>query len=148
MYSYDPYGQTRTSTSGVANPFQYASYYNDGTGLYHVGARYYDPLVARFTQRDPSGRESNAYAYARNSPCSVTDPAGRSSLSILQACGIGIGGGLVEGFLGALAAVALGASTPIGWALVAFALASGASAGVVGCVTGAVTDYLTGRAGG
>jgi RHS repeat-associated protein len=75
-YSYDPYGQTRASTGTQPNPFQYAGYYNDGTGLYHVGARYYDAAIGRFTERDPSGHEANAYAYAVNSPANEVDPSG------------------------------------------------------------------------
>jgi RHS repeat-associated protein len=61
----------------VPNPFQYAGYYNDGTGLYHVGARYYDAAIGRFSQQDPSGQEANAYAYAGDSPVNATDPTGR-----------------------------------------------------------------------
>jgi len=64
-YAYDPYGTTRTATGpqATANPFRYISGYLDPSGLYKLGARYYDPTAGRFTQPDPSGQETNRYAY-------------------------------------------------------------------------------------
>ncbi|MFE5402736.1 RHS repeat-associated core domain-containing protein [Streptomyces sp. NPDC056580] len=38
------------------------------TYYYLMGARYYDPSTARFTQTDPSGQETNAYLYAAGDP--------------------------------------------------------------------------------
>ncbi|MYV96828.1 RHS repeat-associated core domain-containing protein, partial [Streptomyces sp. SID3343] len=59
---------------------RYTSTYLDTTGLYKTGARYYDPTVARFTQRDPAGKEANPYAYATGDPINRADPLGTSSL--------------------------------------------------------------------
>ncbi|MYW00178.1 RHS repeat-associated core domain-containing protein, partial [Streptomyces sp. SID3343] len=67
-YAYDPYGNARTTTEAVPNPLRYTSTYLDPTGLYKMGARYYDPTVGRFTQRDPAGKEANPYAYAAGDP--------------------------------------------------------------------------------
>ncbi len=84
-YSYTPYGQTRTITGTATgdltqannNPYRYTSGYLDPTSnLYKLGYRYYDPTQGRFTQPDPSGKESNPYAYAGDNPTNATDPKG------------------------------------------------------------------------
>ncbi|MFD9327851.1 RHS repeat-associated core domain-containing protein [Streptomyces sp. NPDC060065] len=59
-YAYDPTGQARTTpTETTPQPYRYAGAYADQTGLYKMGARYYDPTLGRFTQPDPSGQETN-----------------------------------------------------------------------------------------
>ncbi len=52
----------------------------DSTGLMYYRARYYDPTIGRFTQRDPKGYIDgiNRYAYAINNPVNYTDPRGTS----------------------------------------------------------------------
>jgi RHS repeat-associated protein len=56
-YGYDPYGSARSASSSVPNPFRYVGgVYDTGTGLTKLGARYYDPSIARFTQPDRAGR--------------------------------------------------------------------------------------------
>jgi uncharacterized protein RhaS with RHS repeats len=44
--------------------------------MYKLGARYFDPAQGRFTQFDPSGQESNPYAYAGCNPINASDPTG------------------------------------------------------------------------
>jgi RHS repeat-associated protein len=63
-YAYNPTGRARTTTETIPQPYRYA----DPTGLYKMGARYYDPNTARFTQPDPSGQEANPYLYANSDP--------------------------------------------------------------------------------
>ncbi len=49
------------------------------TGLYHVGARVYDPRTARWLQRDPigiGGGNANLYLYCLNNPLMSVDPSG------------------------------------------------------------------------
>lgn len=79
-YSYSPYGEARstsTATAVVANTARYASGYFDTTsGLYKLGARYYDPTLGRFTQVDPSGQQQNQYLYAGADPINNTDASG------------------------------------------------------------------------
>ena len=96
-YSYSPYGETRnTITAGSAtdsNSLRYISgYYDQGSGLYKLGARYYDPTIGRFTQFDPSGQEPNPYAYAGCNPINNSDATGLScSQAILDATLTSIG---------------------------------------------------------
>jgi RHS repeat-associated protein len=52
------------------------------TGLTHLGAREYDPALGRFISVDPvlvpdEPQHLNAYAYANNSPVTMSDPDGR-----------------------------------------------------------------------
>ena len=49
-------------------------------GFLHVGARWYDPAMGRFLQRDPIGIVGglNIYAYVGNSPLMWIDPSGLS----------------------------------------------------------------------
>jgi YD repeat-containing protein len=47
-YTYSPYGQTLSHTGNLSNPYQYAGgYHDESTGLYHYGARYYNPASGR-----------------------------------------------------------------------------------------------------
>ena len=74
------YGNTTigTNTSGLAtaNRWRYAGgWWDAGELMYHFGARYYDPTIARFLQLDPSGK-SVAYLYAGDDPINNTDPTG------------------------------------------------------------------------
>ncbi|MEV5737642.1 RHS repeat-associated core domain-containing protein [Streptomyces sp. NPDC052292] len=48
--------------------------------MYKMGARYYDPALGRFTQPDPSGKESNAHLYAVGDPVNLGDPTGLSTI--------------------------------------------------------------------
>ncbi|MCL6475222.1 MAG: RHS repeat-associated core domain-containing protein [Firmicutes bacterium] len=50
------------------------------TGLYHVGAREYDPRTARWLQRDPidiASGDPNLYRYAGNDPINMADDGGK-----------------------------------------------------------------------
>ncbi|WP_343244971.1 RHS repeat-associated core domain-containing protein [Streptomyces sp. SID14478] len=78
-YSYGPYGEART-TSGTNQPYRYTGTYLDPSGLYKMGARYYDPQLGRFSQPDPSGKESNLYSYAAGDPVNRIDPSGNWSV--------------------------------------------------------------------
>jgi RHS repeat-associated protein len=51
----------------------------DPTGLYWLGARYYDPLGGRFISPDPFGHGASLdlYAYANGDPINFYDPDGR-----------------------------------------------------------------------
>ncbi|MFC9700083.1 RHS repeat-associated core domain-containing protein [Streptomyces sp. NPDC056943] len=57
-----------------------------GTGLTHVGAREYDPVLALFLSVDPKlesakHQSMNGYSYAENNPVTLSDPTGLGSAS-------------------------------------------------------------------
>ena len=58
--------------------FGYAGREAEPSGLYNMRARYYDPYMRRFIQRDPIGLAGgiNQYAYAGNNPVNYRDPSG------------------------------------------------------------------------
>ncbi|MCS0636442.1 DUF6531 domain-containing protein [Streptomyces sp. LP05-1] len=97
-YAYSPRGVRLLARSSepVAQPYRFAGGYQDPTGLYHYGARYYDANIGRFTQPDPSGQEKNPYLYAEGDPVNRIDPNGLLSLDIGgEVClGVCIGGGV------------------------------------------------------
>ena len=75
-------------TLGQINPFRYRSYYYDvETGLFYVGARYYDPVIGRWISPEPNVDYGmfdggagllayNVYAYCANDPVNYCDPSG------------------------------------------------------------------------
>ena len=52
--------------------------FDQETGLYHLGARYYDPQLGRFLSEDPIGLAGglNLYAYSNNDAINQRDPSG------------------------------------------------------------------------
>jgi len=78
--TYLPFGEI--VDGGVQEKFLYNGKEKDGSGLYYYGARYYDPLLKRFTQADTvipdvyDPQLLNRYSYVRNNPYSYTDPDG------------------------------------------------------------------------
>ncbi len=96
-YAYTPYGETRTITGtptgtptgdvtqATNNPYRYTSGYLDtASNLYKLGYRYYDPAQGRFIQQDPSGQESNLFAYTGGDPVNFMDLSGKSFLSVVN----------------------------------------------------------------
>lgn len=85
LYRYGPFGET-TVEQGVElfNPWRYTGAFLDPTGLYHIGERYYDPDLGRWTQQDPyldvlDPKQWNRYVYVGNDPINHTDPTGMFS---------------------------------------------------------------------
>ena len=89
-YSYEAFGTSKGATGSTANPYRYVGslgYYQTGSSLMHLGARYYLPEVGRFTtvdpvltgasDRSPTGLQysSERYAYCRE-VTNCTDPSG------------------------------------------------------------------------
>ncbi|MEV1247035.1 RHS repeat-associated core domain-containing protein [Nonomuraea sp. NPDC049750] len=80
---YLPYGQRR---GGDDLPFTDRGFLGKiedaSTGLDYLGARYYDPAIAKFISTDPeldlrTPEWANPYSYAANDPITQSDPDGR-----------------------------------------------------------------------
>ncbi|WP_343238976.1 RHS repeat-associated core domain-containing protein [Streptomyces sp. SID9124] len=97
-----PFGQLRSQQSTAFGNHGFVGGTNDPTGLVHLGAREYDPILGRFLSVDPvidiyQPAQMNAYSYAHNTPLTLSDPDG---LCPADLCGNGypIGGtGQVKG---------------------------------------------------
>ena len=73
---------------GTIPQYGYTGREPDATGLIYYRARYYDPSIGRFTQRDPIGLQGgiNPYAYVGGNPVNFNDPSG---LALQIAMGVG-----------------------------------------------------------
>ena len=77
-----PYGGPRGTSSGPwLNEKGFVGGDNNPSGMVLIGARHYDPGLGRFVSVDPlmnltSPQSWNGYAYAHNSPVSLSDPSG------------------------------------------------------------------------
>ena len=80
-YTYSPYGLAGAQET-IPNAFKYVGRFGvmaEGNGLYYMRARYYDPEVGRFINKDPiryAGRNVNLYGYVLNNPVNFIDPWG------------------------------------------------------------------------
>ncbi|MGW7158150.1 RHS repeat-associated core domain-containing protein [Paenibacillus taichungensis] len=77
-YTYDAFGNMLSAREQRVNSFRYAGEMQDAlTGHYYLRARFYNPLIARFTQEDTyRGDGLNLYAYVANNPIRYVDPSG------------------------------------------------------------------------
>ncbi len=84
--AYMPYGATQANSGTLDVRHKYTGQELDAEiGLYFYNARYYDPVLGRFTQADtivpnPANPQTlNRYSYALNNPMRYTDPTGHLS---------------------------------------------------------------------
>lgn len=126
--TYRPYGQkslTNAAASGSEVGFA-GKPFDHNTGLSYMGARYYDPVLGRFTGIDPKEVDPNdlhsfnRYAYANNNPYKYVDPDGRSpldvaflmydlgKLSLAMYSGVGVGAAVAD-----VALSVVGVASPI-----------------------------------
>jgi len=76
-----PFGSPRGSVPSWPNEKGFVGGTVDPTGTTHLGAREYDPTIGRFISADPvidhgDPQQVNGYAYANNSPVTMSDPSG------------------------------------------------------------------------
>ncbi|MBV1889078.1 MAG: hypothetical protein KUG67_02410, partial [Proteobacteria bacterium] len=100
-YAYDPYGKIVGRTGSTPNLFTYNGrdgVVDDGNGLYFMRARYYEPSLMRFIQKDIALSSSlmdtqslNRHTYVKGNPVQYVDPDGEIVLTTIL---IGVAAGL------------------------------------------------------
>lgn len=82
-YQYDVYGTPEVIQETVTNCILFTGeMYDDGSGLYYLRARYYNPTIGRFMTPDSYFGEldnplsQNLYIYCQNNPVNFVDPSG------------------------------------------------------------------------
>lgn len=77
-YEYDAWGNALTCEEQVENRFRFAGeQYDPISQQYYLRARFYNPVIGRFTQEDSyRGDGLNLYAYCQNNPVYYIDPTG------------------------------------------------------------------------
>src|SRR5690606_1401141 len=80
---YKAYGETRYTWGTTPTDYRFTGQrQTESLGLYHMGARWYDPYLGRWLSPDsivpePGNPQSlNRYSYAKNSPVRFVDPTG------------------------------------------------------------------------
>ena len=74
---YDAWGVVALDTNPGFQPFGYAGgLFDSATGFVRFGARDYDPVIGRWTTRDPIISGTNVYEYANNDPIGRVDSNG------------------------------------------------------------------------
>ena len=86
-YEYDAFGNVIQSEEKIRNIFRFTGEkYDQLTGQYYLKARYYNPVIGRFTQMDTYlGDGLNLYAYVQNNPVRYVDPSGHCKEGIVSA---------------------------------------------------------------
>ena len=77
-YEYDAWGNLTVCEEKVHNRFKFnGQQYDPISQQYYLRARYYNPVIGRFTQEDSYNVDGlNLYVYCRNNPVSYVDPSG------------------------------------------------------------------------
>ena len=97
QYEYDPFGNLISKGGLMAdiNKYRFSSKeWNDNTGLYYYGYRFYDPNLERWLNRDPIEENGglNLYYYVGNNSIDFIDPYGQSWAVVWGGVGAVIGG--------------------------------------------------------
>jgi RHS repeat-associated protein len=82
---YDEFGNITNDTNPGFQPFGFAGgLYDADTGLTRFGARDYDPVIGRWTTKDPIrfGGGLNLYGYTFNDPVNFLDPFGLDGIRV------------------------------------------------------------------
>lgn len=81
-YVYDAFGRTISQSGPLRDTFHHrfsTKYYDNETGLYYYGYRFYSPSLSRWLNHDPIEEVGggNLYAFCGNSPFKLFDVDGR-----------------------------------------------------------------------
>lgn len=84
-YHYDPFGETLLSSGDYAaeNPFRFSTkYFDQETGFYYYGYRFYDPVTGRWPSRDLIGEKggANLHGFVGNNAVNRLDILGLAEL--------------------------------------------------------------------
>lgn len=132
-YDYESFGKIRSVKDAIGNdiassPLVKTSFtftgreWDEESGLYYYRARYYDPNIGRFIQRDPHPgvigqpvTHNSKFIYGNNSPTNFVDPSGQLAwfiaIPLMSALAGAISGGIFAAIQGGdiLAAIGSGA---------------------------------------
>lgn len=93
-YVYDAWGRpisktgSMAGTLGTVQPFRYRGYvFDEETGLYYLGSRYYDSALSRFINADSVFFSKNLYCYCSGRPISSRDATGQADETLACLCG-------------------------------------------------------------
>jgi RHS repeat-associated protein len=88
---HDAWGNIRTNSGTAHGNYRFTGAERDATtGLYHMGARFYDPVVGRWLSEDPVQDKHfepatlNFYAYVNANPLFYIDPDGKAPQDIID----------------------------------------------------------------
>jgi RHS repeat-associated protein len=93
---YDAWGNVRASSADVGKYRFAGAELDTASGLYHMGARFYDPSIGRWLSEDPKQDKVfnplalNFYAYVNNTPLTLVDPDGLDIDAATLSLGLGI----------------------------------------------------------
>jgi len=87
QYDYDPFGNllAQSGDQADANPFRFSSKpWDEETGLYYYGFRFYSPGLGRWINRDPIEEAGgcNLFGFVGNNPINLIDPIGLDYIAV------------------------------------------------------------------
>lgn len=146
---YDAFGSARIEISHVSLALRLPGQYFDAeTGLHYSLARYYDPHLGRYLQRDPLGYDGGSwdeYIYCDGDPLNRCDPTGEF-LPLIILAGAGIGAGVAAG-IEIYRQKKANPDAPLNWGKVGKEALIGGTIGAIGAGVGAALAPLAGALG-